>query len=160
MKSPIPTDSFVLNVARHGDTFLVVQERDGSWYLPAGRVEAGENLVAAVVRETIEEAAQLVGVHGLVGIDHEWRDGRARLRFVFSTYRGVLIPPKDRPDEHSLRAAWLTRDAIALLPLRHEEVLRWIDLVAGGAPVLPTGAYEWISARPPRQPSSPTPPSA
>ncbi len=138
---------FVLGVFRDRGTYLVVQERDGTWYLPAGKVEDAENLVAALVRETMEEAAQLVGVQGIVGVDHEWRvqpRPHARLRFVFAGYRGVMLPPKDRADEHSLRAEWMTREAIGALPLRHPEVLAWIDKVDAGAPLLPTGAYDWI----------------
>jgi len=144
MKDTIPTHFFVLAVVRDGDRFLVVEERDGTWYLPAGRVELGESLVAALVRETIEEAAQLVGVHGIVGVDHTWHGGHARVRFVFSAYLGVRTPPKDQPDHHSRRAAWLSREAIAALPLRHVEVLRWIDRVTRGAPLLPASAYEWV----------------
>ena len=63
--------------------YLVVEERDGTFYLPAGKVERGENLVAAVVRETIEEAKQLIGVLGLLAVDHEFRPDKLRLRFVF-----------------------------------------------------------------------------
>jgi phosphatase NudJ len=144
MREPIPMHMFVLVVAFDGDQVLMVQERDGTWYLPAGRVEPGENLVAAAVRETLEEAAQLVGFRGILGIDHAPFEGGARMRFVFSCYRGVNIPPKDTADEHSLRAGWFSRDVIAKLPLRHPEVLAWIDRAAAGAPLLPTGAYDWI----------------
>jgi 8-oxo-dGTP pyrophosphatase MutT (NUDIX family) len=139
----------VLGVFRHEERFLVVQERDGSWYLPAGRVEDGENLVAAVVRETIEEAGQLCGISGLVGFDHSWHgEGSGKLRFVFTGYRGLVMPPKSRPDHHSRGAAWLTREEIGALPLRHPEVLSWIDKVLEGAPLLPTGAYDWLGPPP------------
>ncbi len=123
--------------------YLVIQERDGTFYLPAGRVEPGENLVAAVVRETIEEAAQLVGVLGLLAIDHELlAPERFRMRFVFACYRGVDLPPKTAPDHHSRGAAYLTRAEIAKLPLRHREVLSLIDTYESGRPLLPTGAYD------------------
>lgn len=154
MKTPIPTHAFVLVVARHEERFLVVQERDGTWYLPAGRVEPAENFVAAAVRETLEEASQLVGLHGIVGIDHSWHDGRARLRVVFSAYRAVLLAAKQVPDNHTLQAAWLPREVIANLPLRDREVLRWIDEVRLGCPLLPTERYEWSG------PSGSTSPSA
>jgi 8-oxo-dGTP pyrophosphatase MutT (NUDIX family) len=131
----------VLGVFTHEDRYLVIQEKNGTWYLPAGKVDEGENLVAAVIRETAEEAGQLVGIAGILGIEHVF-DGRgACLRFVFAGWRGILVPPKDVPDEHSLRAAWLTRQEIARLPLRHPEVLTWIDRHAAGAPLLPTNAY-------------------
>ena len=127
--------------------YLVVQERDGTFYLPAGRVEPGENLVAAVVRETIEEAKQLVGVLGLLAIDHDViAPDKFRMRFVFACYRGVDLPPKDYADEHSRGAAYLTRAEIAKLPLRHAEVLSLIEAYESGRPLMPTGAYDVHSA--------------
>lgn len=127
--------------------YLVVEERDGTFYLPAGRVEPGENLVAAVVRETIEEANQLVGVLGLLAIDHDviTRE-KLRMRFVFVCYRGVDIPPKDFADHHSRGARYLTRAEITKLPLRHREVLALIDAYESGRPLMPTGAYDVHSA--------------
>ena len=122
--------------------YLVVQERDGTFYLPAGRVERGENLVAAVVRETIEEAKQLIGVLGLLAMDHDMRGDRTRMRFVFVGYRGVVLPTKSVPDEHSRGAAYMTRAEIAKLPLRHREVLTFIDAYESGRPLMPTGAYD------------------
>jgi phosphatase NudJ len=140
------TSCFVLGVFRDQGRYLVIQERDETWYLPAGRVEDGESLVAALLRETLEEAAQRVSVQGLVGMDHSFRDHprpHARYRFMFVGRRAAPSPPKDKPDHHSLRAAWMTKDEIAALPLRHPEVIRWIEKVEANAPVLPSGACEW-----------------
>jgi phosphatase NudJ len=137
---------FVLGVIRDQERYLVVQERDGTWYLPAGRVEEGENLMAALVRETLEEAAQLIAIDGLLGMDHAWHPdpARTRVRFVFAGARAILAPPKDAPDEHSLRAAWLTKAEIRLLPLRHVEVLDWIERWETRQALLPCAAYEWF----------------
>ncbi len=134
---------FVLAVVPFENQFLVVEERDGTFYLPAGKVEPGENLVAAVVRETIEEANQLIGILGLLGIDHDVMAAeRFRMRFVFVGYRGVLLPTKAVPDHHSRGASYKTRAEIAKLPLRHPEVLDWIDVYESGRPLLPTKAYD------------------
>lgn len=56
-RDPIPTWYFVLVVVRLGHRFLVVHERKHGqlWYLPAGRVEAGETFIQAAQRETLEE---------------------------------------------------------------------------------------------------------
>ena len=117
--------------------YLVVQERDGTFYLPAGRFEPGENLIAAIVRETIEEAQQLVGVLGLLGFDHE----PGRMRFVWACYRAVASAPKSVADRHSRGAAYLTRDEIAGRPLRHPEVLDLLDAFESGRALLPTASY-------------------
>lgn len=134
---------FVLAVVPFEKTYLVVEERDGTFYLPAGRVEPGENLVAAVVRETIEEAKQLIGILGLLAVDHDLiAPDRFRMRFVFVGYRGVLLPTKSEADRHSRRAAYKTRDEISKLPLRHREVLDFIDAYESGRPLMPTKAYD------------------
>lgn len=123
--------------------YLVVQERDGTFYLPAGRVEDGENLVAAVVRETLEEAQQLIGVRGLLAFDHDLvAVDRFRMRFVFVGFRAVASPVKTTSDAHSRGAEYLTRDEIARRPLRHREVLTHIDAYASGRALMPTGAYD------------------
>ena len=54
-REPIPTWYFVLVAVRRDDRFLLVHERQHGqmWYLPAGRVEEGEELLQAAHRETL-----------------------------------------------------------------------------------------------------------
>lgn len=142
-----PTTLVVLTVVAHEGRYLVVEERDGTFYLPAGRVEPGENLMAAAVRETAEEAGMAVGLSGLLGFDHEWGGGpspRMKMRFAFVGYPALLVPPKRHADRHSRGARWATAEEIAKLPLRHEEVLTWIERHRSGLPLLPCRAYEWF----------------
>ncbi len=144
-----PTTLVVLVVVFHEGRYLVVEERDGTFYLPAGRVEPGENLIAAAVRETAEEAGILVGLHGLLGFDHTVVSGCCKLRFAFSGYPALDVAPKSRPDRHSRGARWLKQAEIAALPLRHPEVLAWLERDArshgpGRAPLLPCDAYQWM----------------
>lgn len=137
---------FVLGVVERGGRFLLVQERDGTWYLPAGRVEAGEDLMNALARETWEEAHQIVEVKGLIGIEHSPAlpsPRSARWRFVFAARPRRDLPPKSEPDEHTLRAGWFARAEIEGLPLRHPEVLHWIALAESGRPMLPPEAYRF-----------------
>ncbi len=137
----------------HDGRYLIVEERDGTFYLPAGRVEPGENLVAAAVRETAEEAGVAIGLRGLLGFDHEETPGRRKLRFGFVGDVAIDTPPKNRPDGHSRGAAWRTKAELATLPLRAPEVLTWIARYESGAPLLPCGAYEWFG-RPAQAPWS------
>ncbi len=134
---------FVLAVVPFEKKYLVVEERDGTFYLPAGKVEPNENLVAAIVRETIEEAKQLIGLRGILGIDHDLLGpDHFRMRCVFVGYPGVLLPTKSEPAHHSRGASYKTRGEIAALPLRHREVLDWIDVYESGRALLPTRAYD------------------
>jgi phosphatase NudJ len=140
----IETALFVLVVVPHEGRYLIVEERDGTFYLPAGRVELGESLVAAAVRETAEEAGIPIGLRGILGIHHDWpmtAPPRARLRFVFAGFPASLSAPKVRPDEHSRGARWVRRDDLRRMPLRHEEVVHWIDRFEHAQSLLPCDAY-------------------
>jgi phosphatase NudJ len=142
-----PTTLVVLVVVPHEGRYLVVEERDGTFYLPAGRVEPGESLMAAAVRETVEEAGTMIGLRGILGFDHEWSPvapPRAKLRFVFVGFPALLAPPKTQPDEHSRGARWVRKDELRQMPLRHEEVLDWIDRFERSRALLPCEAYEWL----------------
>lgn len=121
---PIPTWFFALVVVREGDRFLVVREAKHRqhWYLPAGRVEPGETLVAAAHRETLEEAGVPIVLEGLLKILHTPYADCARVRVVFLARPADATPPKSVPDEHSLGARWVTLDELASLPLRSREL--------------------------------------
>jgi 8-oxo-dGTP pyrophosphatase MutT (NUDIX family) len=137
MGSPIPAHLFSVVVVRDGDRFLLVEERDGAWYLPAGRVEPGESFVAAAVRETLEESAMPITLEGILRIEHGVTPGGVRLRVVFLARPAERVPPKSRADEHSRSAAWFTLEAIDPQMLRASEVLEVITHVSRGARVLP-----------------------
>lgn len=143
------TFNVVLVVVRDGDRFLMVQEAHprgpGLWYLPAGGVEAGEDLLSAAHREVLEEAGAKVRLTGLFRIEHIlWRGHNgepfARWRHVFTAEPLPGTTLKTEPDAESLGAAWHTLDDVARLPLRHQEV---VDLIAESmnAPALPVSAY-------------------
>ena len=79
-RDPIPTWCFALVVARLGHRFLLVQERKHgqTWSLPAGRVESGESIAEAAVRETLEEAGVPVLLDGILRIEYSPTRGRQR----------------------------------------------------------------------------------
>ena len=128
---------FALVVVPYEGRYLVVEERDGTFYLPAGRVEPGENLIAAAVRETMEEAGAMIGLRGFLGIDH----APEKMRFVFVGYLALVQALKRTVDHHSRGARWATKAEIAELPLRHSEVLTWIDRYENAKAFMPCDAY-------------------
>ena len=138
-REPIPTWYFALVVVRDGDRFLVVREakHGQTWYLPAGRVEPGETLAEAALRETLEETGIEAILEGILKIQHTPSGPAARVRALFLARPADDRPPKSVPDEHSLEARWVTLDELARLPLRGPEVLDVFRWVAGGAPVYP-----------------------
>jgi 8-oxo-dGTP pyrophosphatase MutT (NUDIX family) len=140
------TTLVVLVVVPHQGRYLVVEERDGTFYLPAGRVEKGEDLLSAAVRETAEEAGITIGLRGLLGVDHEWfplSPPRAKIRFAFVGFVTGASAQKTHADRHSRGARWVKKEELSSLPLRNPEVIAWIERYERGEGVMSCEAYTW-----------------
>jgi phosphatase NudJ len=140
MSKSIETWCFALVVVRLGHRFLVVRERKhgGGWYLPAGRVEAGETFAEAAIRETREEAGIEVALDGILRVEHSPSpDGTARQRVLFVARPVDDTPPKSEPDDESMGAAWVTLDELDALSLRGAEIVDLFRAVAEGAQMHP-----------------------
>ncbi|HSY06320.1 MAG TPA: NUDIX hydrolase [Steroidobacteraceae bacterium] len=128
----------VAAVTEKDGRFLIVEERVGRRLLlnqPAGHVESGETLLAAVVREAREETAWCFEPRTLVGV-YLWRNpanGRAILRFAFAG----SVSDHDAAqalDRGILGTHWLTPRDLEHQPqrLRSPLVLRCVrDYLAG-----------------------------
>jgi 8-oxo-dGTP pyrophosphatase MutT (NUDIX family) len=128
----------VAAVVLREDRFLVVEERIADKLVfnqPAGHLEPGETLLAAVIRETREETAWRFAPQALVGT-YLWRNprnGRGFLRFAFC---GDVddFHPQQPLDRGIVRAPWLTAAELAAQPLRLRSplVMRCVeDYLAG-----------------------------
>ncbi|WP_341675568.1 NUDIX hydrolase [Niveibacterium sp. SC-1] len=108
-------------------TVAAVVERDGRFLLveeetteglrfnqPAGHLEEGESLVAACVRETLEETAHEFTPTALVGVYH-WRKPGSDLTYVRFAFAGEIgrEHPGRTLDEGILRASWLDEAELA-----------------------------------------------
>lgn len=138
-RAPISTWFFVVVVVRLGDRFLLVKERKHGqrWYFPAGRVEPGETLAGAALRETLEEAGVHIALDGILRVEHSLIPDGARVRVLYTARPVDDASPKQQPDDDSLGAAWLRLSEIEHLPLRGSEVMRVLGEIAAGAPVYP-----------------------
>lgn len=136
-REPIPTWCFALVVVRKGDRFLLIQESKYGepWYLPGGRVEAGESFTDAAVRETREEAGVPVRVTGVIRIEHSPSPAGARMRVLFLAEPTDDTPPKTEPDDESLGAAWVSLAELPEYKLRGAEVAELFKYVAAGGTV-------------------------
>jgi phosphatase NudJ len=138
-REAIPTWFFAVVVVQKEDQFLLVHERKHGqqWYLPAGRVEPGETLLAAAERETLEETGVPVRITGLLRLEHSPVREYARVRAIFLAEPKDNTPPKSQPDAESLAAAWVRWKDLDLYPLRGEEVRDLIGYVLEGGAVYP-----------------------
>ncbi|XP_068891703.1 8-oxo-dGDP phosphatase NUDT18 [Aphelocoma coerulescens] len=113
------------------DAVLLVQEAKpecrGRWYLPAGRMEPGEGIVAALQREVKEESGLECEPLTLLALEER---GPAWIRFAFlARATGGALKTLEEADAESLQATWWPRDPRAL-PLRSLDILPVLDLAA------------------------------
>ena len=127
----------VAAVGEREGRFLMVEESvDGRLVLnqPAGHLEDGETLLAAVIREAREETAWEFEAQSLLGL-YLWKsgDGNSFLRAAFAGHwrRALAARPQDPGIQ---RVLWLTREEIAATGdrLRSPLVLRCVDDYLGG----------------------------
>jgi 8-oxo-dGTP pyrophosphatase MutT (NUDIX family) len=123
----------VAAVAEDGGRFLMVEEQiagESVLNQPAGHLQDNENLVEAVIRETLEETAWHFRPTGLVGL-YRWRQSDRDGTFLRVAFTGHCSRHEaDRPlDDGIERALWLEPGEIrkSAVRLRSPLVLRSLD---------------------------------
>jgi 8-oxo-dGTP pyrophosphatase MutT (NUDIX family) len=133
-------DITVAAITETAGRFLIVEERINRRLVfnqPAGHVERGESLLAAVVREVREETAWQFDPQGLLGV-YLWRNPVARrttLRFAF-TGSVRNHDAGQRLDHGIVRTHWLSPQELAARSgqLRSPLVMRCIEDYLSKAP--------------------------
>ena len=118
--STVPTPCVCVGaIAIDDDRLLLVRRRNepgqGSWSVPGGRVEPGETVQEAVVRELLEETGVegvctgLIGVAERIGDDHH---------FVILDYSvEVLAPAPPEAGSDAADARWVALHEVAEMDL-------------------------------------------
>ncbi|MHA6780487.1 NUDIX domain-containing protein [Pseudonocardia saturnea] len=87
----------------------------GLWSVPGGRVEAGEDDAAALVREMVEETGLTVAPGRLIG-------RVTRGPYLISDYACTVLGGELRAGDDALDARWCSAADLAALPLVDELV--------------------------------------
>jgi ADP-ribose pyrophosphatase YjhB (NUDIX family) len=119
-------------VERQG-RFLLVEELDAGervFNQPAGHLEDGESLLAAVRREVLEETAWQFEPQTIVGI-YRWRHPQQRITFLRFTFAGTLLAHDSgrQLDPDIEQVVWMSHAGIRAQTdsLRSPLVLRSVD---------------------------------
>lgn len=110
------------------DELLLIQEAKkscaGKWYVPAGRMEKGENIVEAAMREVLEETGLHVKITTLLAVESA---SGSWFRFVMTgEITGGELKVPSMADQESLQAKWIGN--LDEVTLRSNDILNIIEL--------------------------------
>lgn len=135
---PRPVVTVATIVVRDGAFLLVEEETRAGVRLnqPAGHLEAGETLIAAAVRETLEETGHRINPTALVGI-YRWQAPDTGATFIRFAFAGDVVEHDVTRvlDVGILRALWLPYDELLARRAMHRSplVLRCVDDYRAGS---------------------------
>lgn len=99
-------DVHLLLINRAGEVLFGQRQNtgyeDGAWHLPSGHLEAGESVVAALIREAKEEVGVVIEPHEVefTHVMHNSSSG-GRVAFFFTVHRWTGVPENLEPDKCS-----------------------------------------------------------
>ena len=114
---PVAVSGVVVNDA---GLVLLIRTEQAGWELPGGRVEQGEDLGAALVREIQEESCCAAAVERLVGVDTNIGAGG----MVLFTFRCIHTGGEPRAGDETLDAGWFRPEEARRLVTHPMESLR------------------------------------
>lgn len=109
----IPTLAASVAVFRDGSLLLgrrTAETAHGRWTLPGGRVESGERLADAALRELFEETgvvADLCGAADIVEFIETGEDGVARIHFVIVAFAAIWRSGEPQPGPGIDAVCWV-----------------------------------------------------
>jgi ADP-ribose pyrophosphatase YjhB (NUDIX family) len=127
-----------------GQLLLVRRIDDGNWELPGGRIEVGESVNEAVIREVAEESGITIALTGLAGVYSDPShvlvdpDGSLHQQLALCLHAVPAVPDEGsqpRPDGvETNAAAWCATTDIADLKLHTAMRLRIDNALRPGQP--------------------------
>ena len=98
-------------LVQHANGKILFINRNNKWDLPKGRIEKGENIIDAAVREVIEETGvkdlivkkPLHVTYHILSKNKKYKLKKTYWYFMYTSYNGILVP---QIEEGILRAVW------------------------------------------------------
>ena len=121
-----PSATVAAVIERDGRFLFVEESIDGRRVLnqPAGHLDPGESLVAACIREVLEETAHRFEPAGLVGI-YRWHYAPQDVTFLRFCFRGNVsaVDEGRKLDKEIMALHWLTPAELAARRAEHRSPL-------------------------------------
>lgn len=106
-----------------GSLLLVKRRREpalGKWTLPGGRLEAGETMREAIVREVSEECGIDITVDALIGVAERIvrsDEGSLDFHYVICNFTATATSTELKAGDDAEDARWVPLDELSSLPL-------------------------------------------
>lgn len=136
--TPVPAASIA--VFRDGQVLLAQRSKaplEGVWSLPGGRVEPGEKVREAALRELKEEtgiSARILGVADVADVIMREDNGSLRAQFVITAFYGLWTGGNAQPDSDCMGVDWVWPDELGNRRMTEGTV----DVIARAAALLKT----------------------
>jgi len=111
----MPISSVLAIILNNKQEILFVRQKTGPfkgwWLLPGGKVEFGETIKDAVIREVEEETGLLVRVSKLLGV-FDVIDAKQNLHFIHTVFLCEPVGGKLGTGSDALNAKWFNPNAL------------------------------------------------
>jgi ADP-ribose pyrophosphatase YjhB (NUDIX family) len=121
---PWPRAAASAAIFRGGEVLLIQRGKEGPlqglWSFPGGRIEPGEPVRTAVLREVHEEAGVVAELAGVLDVRDVYRrdpEGRVLDQYLLAVFYGRWVSGEPVAGDDAMAARFVALDAIHALPM-------------------------------------------